>query len=133
MAEKKFEKQLTGMAGEFLTLGKLFKKGLQASITFGNAKGIDIFAENANGKTFKVQVKTSRKSKENFRIQKDKIEPDYICVFVALNDFEKNEDYYIVKGSEVLKDIDKFFIKSKTAIKYKSLTEYIDKWNVFDK
>ena len=126
------DNQLTGMAGEFLTLGKLFKKGLQASITFGNAKAIDLFAENSKGKTYKVQVKTSKESKENFWMQENKIEPDYICVFVVLNDFENNEDYYIVKGSKILNDVDKFFIPSKTAIKYSSLTDYKDKWNVFD-
>ncbi len=36
------DQQLTGMAGEFLTVGKLFKRGYQVSVTFGNAKGIDV-------------------------------------------------------------------------------------------
>ena len=31
------------MAGEFLVLGKLIKLGYQASITFENAKAVDIF------------------------------------------------------------------------------------------
>ena len=35
---KQFDYQLTGMAGEYLTIGKLFKRRLQASLTVGNAK-----------------------------------------------------------------------------------------------
>ena len=40
------DQQLTGMAGEFLTVGKLFKRGYQASVTFGNAKAIDVLVYN---------------------------------------------------------------------------------------
>ena len=40
------DQQITGMAGEFLTVGKLFKRGYQASVTFGNAKAIDVFVYN---------------------------------------------------------------------------------------
>ena len=140
MGEKEFDNQTTGMAGEFLTVGKLFKKGLQTTVTFGNAKGIDILAENPEGKIYKVQVKTSRKNKENFRMQENKIKPDYICVFVVLNDFGDKEDYYIVRGSEILNDVNKFFGQTYnkenppkgSAIRYKALTEYQNKWNVFE-
>ena len=49
------------MAGEFLTAGKLFKLGLQAAVTLGNAKSIDILAFNPkNEKNYNVQVKTNR-------------------------------------------------------------------------
>ena len=40
------ETQITSMAGEFLTVGKLFKRGYQVSVTLGNAKAIDIFTFN---------------------------------------------------------------------------------------
>ena len=55
------DNQPTGMAGEYLTVGKLFKKGLQTSFTFGNAKEIDILAKNSeNGKIYSVQVKSEK-------------------------------------------------------------------------
>jgi len=136
----KFEKQLTGMAGEFLTVGKLFKRGLQASVTFGNAKAIDILAFNpTNKKNYNVQVKTSR-NKEDFFLQEKKIDPEHIFVFIILNGFENNEDYFIIKGSEIKKNLNKFFgstYKSEnpskmSAIRHRSLTEYKDNWNVFD-
>jgi hypothetical protein len=37
------DSQLSSMAGEFLTAGKLFKKGYQVSLTLGNAKAVDLF------------------------------------------------------------------------------------------
>jgi hypothetical protein len=102
------DNQITGMAGEFLTAGKLSKKGLTVSITFGNAKTIDILAYNPkNEKTYVVQVKTSRKQ-DNFReLKGGEIKPEH--VFIFLNEFENNEDFFIVKGSEILNDVNKFF------------------------
>ena len=61
---ERIDSQMSGMAGEFLTVGKLFKRGIQASLTLGNAKSIDIFALNPrNGKNFNIQVKSLRKKK----------------------------------------------------------------------
>ena len=137
----KYDNQLTGMAGEYLTLGKLFKKGLQAAVTVGNAKAVDILAYNPiNNKNYNVQVKTIRK-KNCYLIQEKNINPDHIFVFILLNDFEKNEDYFIIKGSEILKNVNKFFgstYKSEnpskmSGINYGPLKEYKDNWNVFDK
>ncbi len=133
--------QTTGMAGEFFVVGKLFKKGLQASITFGNAKAIDILVYNPKSeKTYAVQVKTSRK-KDNFRYLNGKvIKDDQIFVFIFLNEFEDNEDFFIVKGSEMLKNINNFFgstynndnLPEKGTVNYKVLEQYKDNWSVFD-
>ena len=35
---KKHERQMTGLAGELFVAAELLKRGLQTSITFGNAK-----------------------------------------------------------------------------------------------
>ena len=137
----KFEKQLTGMAGEYFTLGKLFKKGLQAAVTVGNAKAIDILAYNTiNRKNYTVQVKTLRK-KEDFFLKEKNINSDHIFVFIVLNEFGNDEEYYIINGSEILKNINKFFgstYKSEnpskmSTIRYKALKEYKDNWKEFDK
>ena len=133
--------QLTGMAGEFLTVGKLFKKGLQASVTFGNAKAVDVLAYNPNNnKNYNVQVKTLRK-KNCFLIKKENILADHIYVFIILNDFNQNEDFFIVEGSEILKNPDSFFGTSyirevpsnMPAINYGPLKDYKDNWGLFDK
>ena len=137
----KFEKQLTGMSGEYFTLGKLFKKGLQAAVTVGNAKAIDILAYNTiNRKNYNVQVKTLRK-KEDFFLKEKNINSDHIFVFIVLNEFGNDEEYYIINGSEILKNINKFFgstYKSEnpskmSTIRYKALKEYKDNWKEFDK
>lgn len=59
--KKRADGQVTGLAGEFFVAGELLKRGLQTSITFGNAKAIDIFAHSErSGVTYTVQVKALR-------------------------------------------------------------------------
>lgn len=137
---KKADTQLTGMAGEFLVVGKLFKRGYQASITFGNAKAIDVFVFNPeNNKTYNVQVKTLRK-KNCFLLKKENITKDHVYIFVFLNDFKDKEEFFILKGYEILSDPNKFFgssyqskKKSKMpAINYGPLKTFQDRWSVFD-
>ncbi|MDD3878015.1 MAG: hypothetical protein PHT69_15450 [Bacteroidales bacterium] len=137
---KKTNAQLTGMAGEFLTAGKLFKRGYQASITFGNAKAIDILVYNpVIDKSFVVQVKTLR-SKNCFLIKKENINKEHIYVFVVLYSDEKQEEYFIVKGDEILSNINEFFGSSykrdipstMPAINYNPLKKYLNNWTLFD-
>ena len=53
--------QISGLAGEFFVAAELLKREIQTSVTFGNAKAIDLFAHNPRtGITFNVQVKTLR-------------------------------------------------------------------------
>jgi len=137
----KVDPQLTGMAGEFLVVGKLFKREYQASITFGNAKAIDVFVFNPkSNKTYNVQVKTLRK-KNCFPIKIEHVIGNHIYIFVFLNNFNENEDFFILKGNEILKDSNKFFGSSyknrykpskMPAINYGPLKEYKNNWKVFD-
>jgi hypothetical protein len=135
----KQDAQLTGMAGEFLTVGKLFKRGLQASVTFGNAKAVDVLAYNPrNDKNYNVQVKSLRK-KNCFFLKKESIHPDHIYMFIVLNDFDMAEEFFIVKGKTILDDINHFFgssyrnkVSSMPAVNYGPLQEYKDNWKVFE-
>ena len=141
MSRKRIDPQVTAMAGEFLTAGKLFKKGYQVSVTLGNTKAIDIFIFNpATKKKFSVQVKTQRR-KNNFPIKKESIKREHIYIFVRLNRFEDSEEFFIVPGREILKDINRFFGSSyidpekpskMPAINYGPLDSYRDNWAVFD-
>ena len=125
------DKQISGMAGEFLTAGKLFKLGLQAAVTLGNAKSVDILAYN-------VQVKTNRE-KNCFLIGKENVSSEQIYVFVLLNSPNQNEDFFIVKGQTLLDNIHHFWGASykegkKTnmpAINYGPLKEFKNNWNIF--
>jgi hypothetical protein len=141
MARRKTDPQITGMAGEFLAAGKLFKRKYQVSVTLGNAKAIDLFVLNPEtDRTFKVQVKTQR-GKNNFPIRKEHIRSDYVYIFVRLNSFEAEEEFFIVSGRELLNDIGGFYgssyvdpakPSSMPAINYGPLTPYKDKWSIFD-
>jgi hypothetical protein len=141
MIKKRADGQLSSMAGEFLTVGKLFKRGYQASVTFGNAKAVDVFVYNPEtNKSFNVQVKTLRQ-KNCFPIKKESICPDHIYVFIILHSWGRAEDFFIVPGREILGDIDRFFGASyrdpnrpsnMPAINYGPLAKYKDNWQVFD-
>ncbi len=133
------EHQLTGMAGEFLVAGKLFKMGLQVSVTLGNAKAIDLFAHNPEtGKNFNIQVKTLRKA-NCFDLDANKIEEEYIYVFVILdgNDPVENERYFLVDGNNLKKKKNIFFgaslKSSRTTVNIGPLKEYENKWEKFFK
>ena len=102
----------TGMSGEFLVAGKLFKMGLQVSITLGNAKSVDLYAsDEVNSNVYEVQVKTLRKV-NCFLIRRDRIHESMIYVFVLLNNFsiergkyvDPGERYFIVTGKEIIKN-----------------------------
>ena len=138
---ERIDSQVTSMAGEFLTVGKLFKRGIQASLTLGNAKAIDVLAYNPrNQKNYNVQVKSLRK-KNCFPIKKESINPDHIYIFILLNKPDEDEDYFILKGSDILIDIKKFFGNSyereipstMPAINYSPLAEFKDNWEIFEK
>jgi hypothetical protein len=135
------DSQISGMAGEFLTAGKLFKRGLQVAVTVGNAKAIDLFVNNPRTeRTFEVQVKTVRE-KNCYPMRKENVKPDHIYVFVMLNGPQEAEDYFVVPGHVILKDIDGFFGTSYQhesppkfpGINYGPLKKYRDNWEVFER
>ncbi len=140
MAHK--DRQMTGIAGEFLTAGKLFKQGYQVSVTYGNAKAVDLFVLNPEtGKQFRVQVKTQHR-KNCFPLKIESIQSDTIYVFVRLNDPSRNdEEFFVLRGQTLLADIERFFgssyrdsrkPSSMPAVNYGPLNEYKDNWLVFD-
>lgn len=142
-SNKSTERQLTGMAGEFLVAGKLFKLGYQVSITLGNAKSIDLYVSfgDSDSRPLCVQVKTLRKP-NCFLIRQEDIKEDHIYVFVMLWDISKQEDYYIITGKEIMQNRDHFFGGSywhekpsnMPAINLGPLKDggYKDRWDIFE-
>lgn len=134
--KKRTDGQVTGLAGEFFVAGELLKRGLQTSITFGNAKAIDIFAHSdRSGVTYTVQVKALRQ-KNFFPINRAVIEPHHVYVFVILNKPGDAVDYFIVKGSTLLADADGAFGKDLDhptfpGIDWRSLVPFRNNWQVF--
>lgn len=53
------DKYLLNLAGEYRVAAELLKRGLFATITYGNAKGADIYAIGARRRTAVIEVKAS--------------------------------------------------------------------------
>jgi len=95
------DRQLTGLAGELFVAAELLKRGYQTSVTFGNAKAIDLLAFNARtGRSFQIQVKSLRK-KTGFPIARKQIVRDHTYVFVVLNKPDESPQYFVVPGKRL--------------------------------
>ena len=133
--KKRVDGQVTGLAGEFFVAGELLKRNFQTSITFGNAKAIDIFAHSAeSGITYTVQVKSLR-SKNYFPFKRSAIVESHTYVFVILNKPEVAVDYFVVQGSTLANaegDLVKYLDDPKfPGIGWRSLEPYRNNWQVF--
>jgi hypothetical protein len=131
---KRVDGQITGLAGEFFVAAELLKRNLQVSITFGNAKSVDLFALNENGRTYTVQVKSLR-SKNFFLISRASIKSEQVYVFVILNQPGQPVDYFIVPGKHLLKSevMKRYLDDAKMpGIAYKDLEPFRDQWSVFE-
>jgi hypothetical protein len=128
--------QLSALAGEFFVAAELLKRGLQTSLTFGNAKSIDLLAHNpAIDHTFPVQVKALRKT-NFFLISRDRVKAGHIYVFVLLNKPGEAVQYFIVPGSLLANEPERFgkeFQDPKLpGIHPKRLLEFAETWHYFD-
>jgi hypothetical protein len=131
------DRQTTGMAGEFLVVGQLFKRELQASVTFGNAKAIDVLAHNPRTeRNFSISVKTLR-APNCFLLNPQTVSKNHTYVFVILNAPGKPERFFILPGKDLSENMAKFFgsslsASSHHAINIGPLQEYEGKWSYFE-
>lgn len=134
--KQRVDGQLTALAGEFFVAAELLKRGLQTSITFGNAKSIDLLAVNTKTRrTFTVQVKSLRK-RNFFPISHDRVQREHVYVFAVLNKPGQSVQYFIVPGT-ILADhpgrFGKWFVDPKfPGIDPTALREFADAWHTFD-
>ena len=127
-------KNTTHLAGEFLVAGELSRRGYPVSITMGNAKSVDIYAESSKGMV-KIDAKAGR-TKSNWPILNNSVKNDLYYVFVYLqtdNRIKKNDppEYFIVKGKEII-DYDLIETWGKRqGIRYLKLKtkEYEERWD----
>ncbi len=135
---KRRDGQVSGLAGEFFVAAELLKRGLQTSLTFGNAKAIDILAYNPKTeRSFTIQVKALR-TKNYFPITYSKVSPNHIYVFVLLNKPGEAVRYFLVPGSVLVAEQERFgkwFSDPKfPGINWRTLEEqgFEDAWDVFE-
>jgi hypothetical protein len=130
------DSQISGLAGEFFVAAELLKREMQTSVTFGNAKAIDLLTYNPKiNCTFKVQVKTLRRT-NYFPISQAAVKPDHIYVFVLLNKPNEAVRYFIVPGCVLLSVSDSFGKDFRhptfPGIHPKHLKQFEGAWHYFD-
>ncbi len=99
----KIDKYAVGLAGEYFVASELCRRGINASITLGNAKRIDILAFSEKGKIIRIEVKS--KQGRNWAGVKGIPNGDYFIVFVDYYNKESIEspDMYILNSNEWVK------------------------------
>ncbi len=93
----------THIAGEMFVAAELAKRGYNVSLTMGNAKAVDLFAER-DGRSICVQVKAiSHKRNVGWPLpfDKRKIIDHVVFVCVVLNDVGEQCTYYVLPPDEV--------------------------------
>ena len=106
--KERVDGQVTGLSGELFVAAELLKRGIQTSVTFGNAKSIDLLAYNQKTKAkFSIQVKSLR-SINYFLIDPKKVETEHIYVFVLLGKEESPVRYFIVPGAILKLESERF-------------------------
>jgi len=93
----------THLAGEMFVAAELAKRGYLISLTMGNAKAVDLFAER-DGKSICIQVKAIAHKKNvgwPLPFDRDKIVDGVIYVCVVLNGLDDAPTYYVLPPEEV--------------------------------
>lgn len=131
------DKNTSHLSGEFLVAGELARRGLGVSITFGNAKSVDIFAQSAKA-IYRIDAKAVR-AKTNWPLNKASVDKNVIYVFVylgtekAINGNEPPE-YFVVPGNTLLSNrLIQSWQGGRSGVTYKSLSQstYKNNWGVF--
>ena len=97
--------QETGLASEFYVISALLRNSVDANITLGNQKKVDIVV-NCNGTALTIDVKSLRSTGDfiigNYKENKD--DKNHFYIFVYYSDFEnikENPELFVVPAAEV--------------------------------
>jgi hypothetical protein len=143
---EKISPTFSGLAGEYFVAAELSRRGIIASVTLKNTKGVDVLASDTNVKQLVgIQVKTNQNAKRKWLLneQAEKVHSDnFFYVFVNLDNKKSCvPDYFIVPSKIVAKRIKenhKRFIENKgndTAMREFIIedlekSEYKNNWNI---
>lgn len=120
----------TGVASEYLILSMLYRLDLEAYISQGNKKSIDIRVINKNGISISIDVKSVR-GYSSLVVNNVEPKPDHFIVFVIyknrFEDLTETPDIYIVPSIELSK-ITEIYGNEKRVLKGK-LENYSNKWD----
>lgn len=118
-------------AGFFLAAGKLLMRNYKVSTKKDLRAPYHLVVKNPKTqKTFEVNIKTSSQKKVPFL--KEKIDSKKIYVFVLLNPDENREEFYLVKGSELLGNLYYDSSEESGTFYYEPIKKHMNKWEIFD-
>jgi len=106
MKQSQEEKYCLNMAGEFSVCAELQKRKIDATVTYGNKKAVDIIIIGKNKQAWSVEVKTTTSNKfvTGFfqKYYQADIEPrPNFWVLVKIEDKTKNADFYVLTHKEM--------------------------------
>lgn len=132
MTEKKKERANTfdtGVAAEYFVLSQIYRLGLEAYISQGNKKAIDIRVIQENGNPISVDVKAVR-GYSSLVVNNVKAKENHLVAFVIYNNKFENvltqPEVYIVPSLEV-PSITQYFKKERRVMKG-NLEKYLNNW-----
>lgn len=129
----------TGIASEYLVLSMLYRLGIDAYMTLGNKKSVDIWIKNDDGSDISIDVKSVR-AFDSVPVDNVVAKDNHYVVFVIYNN--KFEDvltlpeFYIVPSKYVVENRTKYDLKDggKTYnIFKKDIKDYINRWDLLKK
>jgi hypothetical protein len=100
------DKYHLSLAGEYRVASELLKRDIFATITFGNAKGADLYAIGPTGRTAIIEVKSSNSSKfvtGFYQKYRDEMRdhPNF-WVLYSMTDVD-TEEFYVLSHAEMAK------------------------------
>lgn len=123
----------TGIASEYLVLSMLHRLDLEAYLSNGNKKSIDIRVINRNGRPISIDVKSVR-GYSSLIVNNVQSKVDHFIVFVIYNnkfqDLTEIPEIFIVPSIEV-SSITEIYGKEKRVLKGK-LSDYKNKWEYIE-
>lgn len=103
------ETSLVGVAGEYFVAAELSIRGLLASITLRNSRGVDIIASSSDAsRSVSIQVKTSSGKAPKWMLSKNSesfASDTHFYAFVLLRGVGDRPDFYVVPSRVVAKYI----------------------------
>ncbi len=121
----------TGIASEYLILSKLYRLELEAYISQGNKKSVDIRVIKNDGKPISIDVKSVR-DYSSMVVNNVVSRPDHFLIFVIynkkFNDLSIEPSIFIVPSEDV-QAISQSFGEEKRVMKGK-LEKYKNCWNL---
>ena len=124
----------TGVASEYLFLSKLYRLDLEAYVSQGNMKSVDIRVIRKDETPISIDVKSVR-GYSSLVVNNVTSKDNHFVVFVIYNnkfsDITEEPDIYVVPSSDV-KAISQSFNNDQKRVMKGSLKKYQDKWSYIE-